>query len=304
MRKLIQRSLWFFGLALTLAAANAEQRERQGSNGADPLKVLVSIRPLALLVEDLAGPWVEVDTLISPQADPHNYSLRVSDMRKLAEADLVVWLGPEMERFLSKPVERLPENNKLALTLLSGLVWPQDGHELHHKHHHGRDPHIWLNPEATLVVLDALAAKMGLLKPEVADALQSRRDHLRDQIMQYHTDTKRQFSSLKGVGFGVHHDAYGHFVAAYDLNQLAHVNILPEERLGVRQMGRLRQQLQSAQCLLTERDGAEPRRLAELWQLPLVVADPLAADLGVNSYLEFMESLRDSFLRCLASGGS
>ena len=38
--------------------------------------------------------------LLPDGASEHDYSLRPSDVKRLQNADLVVWIGPEMEAFM------------------------------------------------------------------------------------------------------------------------------------------------------------------------------------------------------------
>src|SRR5690625_6099843 len=64
------------------------------------LTVLASIKPLGLIVEEVMGERGQVDTLLQGSASPHNYAVRVSDMQRLQAADVVVWVGPEMETVL------------------------------------------------------------------------------------------------------------------------------------------------------------------------------------------------------------
>ena len=69
------------------------------------VKVLTSIKPLQLIaaaVQDGAG---TPDVLLPPGASPHSYALRPSDVRRLREAQLFYWIGPDMEVFLDKPLQ-------------------------------------------------------------------------------------------------------------------------------------------------------------------------------------------------------
>ena len=46
------------------------------------------------------------------------YDLRPSDVRRLRQADLVIWVGPELERFLVKPLDcRNQGRHNIAFTL-------------------------------------------------------------------------------------------------------------------------------------------------------------------------------------------
>ena len=84
-------------LALALACATA------APSLAAP-NVVVSIKPIHALVADVMD-GVGTPTLLLPSASsPHVYTLRPSDARALEAAAVVVWIGPELETFLEKPV--------------------------------------------------------------------------------------------------------------------------------------------------------------------------------------------------------
>ena len=69
---------------------------------AEEVKVVATIKPLQLLAADIVGDTGRVDVLIPPGASPHHYSMKPSDRRKLDEAGLVAWVGPDLETFLVK----------------------------------------------------------------------------------------------------------------------------------------------------------------------------------------------------------
>ena len=112
--------------AVTLLLAMALILPAQAEPKPAALSLVASIRPLALLAQELlqGSERVRVQTLLPAAVSPHAYALRVSDMRRLQAADLVVWVGPELERFLAKPLSRSGKA-QLRLTALSGLHWPE-----------------------------------------------------------------------------------------------------------------------------------------------------------------------------------
>jgi len=78
-------------------------------------EVVTSIRPLGLIASALTDGITQPQVLLEDGASPHHYALRPSDMRKLTEARIVFWVGPELERFLEKPLARTE-----AITLALG----------------------------------------------------------------------------------------------------------------------------------------------------------------------------------------
>ena len=105
-------------------------------------KVVVSIKPLHSLVSAVME-GVATPTLLVKKGSPHAYTLRPSEARALASADLVIWIGHEMESFLEKPLETVAENAKqleLAEVLESSLLKTRSGIEWdEHEHHEGHD---------------------------------------------------------------------------------------------------------------------------------------------------------------------
>jgi len=62
---------------------------------APALTVVASVRPLALLINDLTqGAEVEVKTLLPRGATPHDYALKPSDLKAVAAADVSGNVGP------------------------------------------------------------------------------------------------------------------------------------------------------------------------------------------------------------------
>jgi len=128
MKKLISILIFVFALPLhSLSAAESPQ-------------VVVSIKPIHSLVsaimEDVGTPQ-----LIVKSGSPHGYILRPSEAKALAGADLVVWVGHELEGFLDKPLKTLAKNAKkleLAERLSSSLLTKRDtGNWEHSSHNHG-----------------------------------------------------------------------------------------------------------------------------------------------------------------------
>lgn len=272
------------------------------SEPAERFTILSSIRPLTLLTSDLvAGLPVEVKTLLPASADPHNWAMRVSDRQLLATADLVVWLGPDFENFLDKPLRERPDA-QLEFGALPALHWPKDldhDHDHHHDHHHGgRDLHLWLNPANAVEMQKALAAKIAEKRPEWRKELQQRLQQQTVQLTQLQSDIQQRLSSHRQNGFIAHHDAYAHFVEAFGLRQLAAVNQSSEQRLSAKTLRQLQTHARSAHCLMIEKNGESEQRLAQILDLPVIVADGLALDPKLTTFTDFLTHITAAFEAC------
>ncbi|MXX79860.1 MAG: zinc ABC transporter substrate-binding protein [Chloroflexi bacterium] len=82
------------------SAAQEQQQQQQAQPqavSADPLKVVVSTQIIADWVRQIGGDHVEVEALVPAGADVHTLELSVSDIRAVAEADLVIINGAGLE---------------------------------------------------------------------------------------------------------------------------------------------------------------------------------------------------------------
>ena len=115
-------------------------------------KVVTSIKPVHSLV---AGVMTGVGTpqlLVKGGGSPHSYSLRPSEARALNAADVIFWIGEDLETFLEKPIGALAGNTRVVelaaspgmelLKTREGGVW--EGHDedhSEHEEHAGHDEH-------------------------------------------------------------------------------------------------------------------------------------------------------------------
>ena len=84
---LIASSLLLAGTGIQPAAAQ------------EPPRVIASIAPVWALVAGVTEGVTEPVLLMDPTISPHDYSLRPSEGQALQDADVVFWVGPQIERY-------------------------------------------------------------------------------------------------------------------------------------------------------------------------------------------------------------
>jgi len=108
---------------------------------ADAPRVVASVQPVHSLVSSVMKGIGEPDLLIQGDVSPHGFALRPSEARILGRADLIVWLGPALERALVRTLDSQSFTGR-QLTLLSSPTLKlrplRDGHD--HSHTHGHKP--------------------------------------------------------------------------------------------------------------------------------------------------------------------
>ena len=106
-------------------------------------KVVADIPPIGALVAQVMGDLGQPEVLLGAGANAHDFQLRPSQVRSVAGADLVVWVGPELEPWLDRTLDGIGGGGaRLTLlgvkgTLLRDFAEP-GGHE-GHDHDEGHD---------------------------------------------------------------------------------------------------------------------------------------------------------------------
>lgn len=275
--------------------------------------VLASIKPLALIAQEVAGDHADIDTLLPVTASAHDYPLKMSDHRRLRDADLVLWVGAELESFLARPLVNLSTEKVLGSYALAGLFWPEVDHHDHahtsrdHEHQHGaKDPHIWLDPRNAAVIARALAERLTQIAPESGAQFSLNAERFSQSLGELDAQLLKQLAPVKPLGFAVYHEGYSHFVGHYGLHQLAYVTFTPERRPGAKHLQELREVLaKEGRCVFMEpyQNNRSIEAMARSLGLNIGLLDPIGTE-QVSSYRGLMEQLGQSFLTCLAASNN
>lgn len=107
---------------------------------ADVPRVVADIALIHSLVAQVMDGVGTPDLLLPPTASPHDFALRPSDARRLQDAALVVWVGPDLTPWLDRTLDTLAgEAHRLTLLSQDGVrTLPfRSGARFEHDHDHG-----------------------------------------------------------------------------------------------------------------------------------------------------------------------
>jgi zinc transport system substrate-binding protein len=292
--------------------------------GSASAAVVTSIRPLGFIASAIADGVTPTEVLLPDGASPHDFALRPSDIQRLRTADLVLWVGPDMEAFLTKSLAQLPANKQLAISELAQvkpLLMKGDDDDDHdhatdshshaanedgHDHHHGEyNMHIWLSPEVAKVTAIAIHDRLLELMPQNKDKLDANLRQFEDQLAQTDKNIVKMLTPVQGKGYFVFHDAYGYFEKHFGLSPLGHFTVNPEIQPGAQRLHQIRTQLveQKAVCVFAEPQfrPAVINAVAKGTQVRSGTLDPLGIGiaLGKDSYGNFLTALSSQYVSCL-----
>ncbi|MCM8738440.1 zinc ABC transporter substrate-binding protein [Azospirillum sp. A1-3] len=288
---------------------------------AEAPKVVVSIKPIHSLVASVMHGVGEPVLLVRGGASPHSYTMKPSDAKALSAADLVVWVGPELEGFLEKPLQaNAPKATRLtlmdlkSLTLLQareGGAWEahDHGHEQHgHADEHEElNSHIWLDPANARAIVTATADALAAKDPADAETFRTNADRTLQALDALDAELKATLTPLKDKPFVVFHDAYQYFEARYDLSAVGSITVSPDRRPSAKRLSAIRAKIAglNAACVFSE-PQFEPtlvRTVVEGTKAKTGVLDPEGADLpeGEALYPTLMRNLAASLRGCLGA---
>lgn len=284
--------------------------------------VVASLKPLGFIASAIADGVTETQVLLPDGASEHDYSLRPSDVKRLQNADLVVWIGPEMEAFMQKSANQLPEAKKVTIANLSGVKpllmkgSEDDDHDHDHgtaegekgdeHHHHGDyNMHLWLSPEIARLSAVAIHEKLVELMPQSRAKLDANLKDFEAQLAATDKQVGTELAPLKGKGYFVFHDAYGYYEKHYGLTPLGHFTVNPEIQPGAQRLHEIRTQLieQKASCVFAEPQfrPAVVEAVARGTSVRMGTLDPLGTSIQLSkaSYSQFLSQLANQYASCL-----
>lgn len=185
--------------------------------------VVTDIPPVHALVAQVMGDLGQPVLLLTKGADEHDFALRPSQMGDIADAGLVVWIGPELTPWLDRALQG-SSAAQLALLDAPGTQTrpyaPGEEDEAEGgDHDHGTiNPHAWLDPGNAAVWLGLIAAELSRLDPENAATYAANAETARARLTTLDAEVTATLDPVKDKPFVTFHAAYGYFTAHYGLN--------------------------------------------------------------------------------------
>lgn len=307
---------------------------------AEALSVVVSVPPLHSLVAGVMAGAGTPQLLVRGGRSPHDMALRPSDIRRLNDASLIVWVGPGLEYFMVKPLARLKKEAVLtlfdapgvaALPRRTGGAW--DGHDADHDHRkdhghghdhaapappladvsHGLSPfytdaHIWLSPANARAVIAAAAQRLRALDPANAATYAANERKMQQRIAALDLEIGATLHPVRRLPYIVFHDAYQYFERHYGLNAAGAIAASPERLPSAHRLSEIRERIRESGAACVFREPQFPPRLigtiVEGTAVRVGVLDPLGAEIapGPDHWFALMRGLAGALVKCLKPG--
>ena len=294
------------------------------------ISVVTSIKPLHSLTSYIMEGVGEPELIIDGVASPHNFQIKPSHAKMLQNADLVIWIGEDLESFLPTALKTIPKD-AVVFELLdqSGLkklkfreknifeghddhghdehAKKEDDHDDHghddHGHGHGSfDPHIWLDPANAKVIVKKITNQLSKIDKDNASTYKANSKKVIKDLDGLIKEVKNEIN--KDASFVVFHDAYQYFEKRFGLSVIGALTVNPDVMPGAEQLSEIREVIEheKAKCIFSE-PQFNPNiinSIASDTGVKTGVLDPLGAniDKGKNMYFDLIKDMSNSLKDC------
>jgi len=299
------------------------------------LKVVTSIKPIhslaSYIMDGVGSPGLIVDGYNSP----HNFQLKPSHAKMLEQADIIFWVGEDLENFLEKPLDTIAKKaEKIELLEIKGIkklkfrernIFEEhddhghdakkeehddhghdakkeehDDHDDHEGHGHGEyDPHIWLDPINAKVILNEITEHLIENDSKNASTYKSNLAKALAEIDKLIIDVITETD--KDLSYVVFHDAYQYYENRFNVNILGAMTVNPDVMPGAEQIHEIHEIIEhdNVSCILSEPQFNPDiiKSIANDTNVKTSVLDPLGANLkpGKDLYFDLIRNMSASF---------
>ena len=189
------------------------------------LRVVTSFYPVYVAALNVTAgvPGVEVSNLASPHVGClHDYQLTAGDVRRLADADLLLVNGAGMEPFLGKVAQQSPGVRVVGVS--EGIALLDD------------NPHVWVSLEGARRQTENIAAALAAAAPDRADAFRANASAYSASLSALEEKMRAALAPYAGTPIVTFHEAFPYFARDFDLDLAGEIEREPGAEPSAREL--------------------------------------------------------------------
>ena len=252
-------------------------------------RVVTSIAPLQEISAAIMAGVARPESIIGDQASAHHFAFRPSHMRRLQEAELVIWIDRHFEAGFNRVPQILPATTS-QLEILPALGI-DDG-----------DGHIWYSPRLLRQTIDIIATRLTQLDPEHQERYRDNAARLVAKVVDWRAATHTWLQTHQ-PRFITDHAFTTHFEADLGYPALATIHDQHDGHGGLWELNRIEALLQQypTSCLLALESTPSPLalELAKKYQLKIFQLAPAETSNGIETgIIERLQIFSDALKAC------
>ncbi len=265
------------------------------------IKLVGSFYPMYIMtlnvVKDVPG--VSVSNLTPTMTGClHDYTVTTDDMKKLADAQVVVANGAGMESFLDRIIAQYPQIK--IIKLADGMQLIKGGGE------EGDNPHVWVSISLAITEVNNLGKDMEKFDPAHADLYRRNTESYVNKLERLREKMSTELAPYKGKKIITFHEAFPYFAREFGLEIAAVVEREPGSEPSAGELARTVDLIREAgiktlfsepQYPVTAADTIARETGARVYMLDPAVTGPNSPDAYINIMENNLEVLKTAFSR-------
>lgn len=269
-------------LAVTFGACGSDDAEEGGGTARGPkaLSVVATTMQLQDFARQVGGDRVRVTGVLGPGNEPHEYEPTPADADAVAEADVVIENGANLDEWLADLLENAGADAQRVVGARGVALLPTEEEGF------PGDPHVWHDPEAAKLMVDNVAAGLAQADPGGAQTYERNATAYRRKLDGMAATIRREFAPIPRHRRDLitSHDAFGYFARAYDINVVGSVlpSLTTDTEPSARRVRELVEDIrrERVSTIFTE-EAVEPR-------LERQIADEAGASVSTSLYADVL----------------
>ena len=207
--------LLFAMVALMLGGCSAPGGQ-SASESVGRVQVVTTTGMIADTAAAIAGDRADVVALMGPGVDPHLYKASESDVRRLGEADLVLYNGLHLEGKMGEILEKMARARPVIAV---AEAVPESSRRKPDDYEGQYDPHVWFDVALWSLTIDPIVDALSGVAPDHAVDFRSRGDALKAEYAELDAWVESRIAEVPAEQrvLVTAHDAFGYYGQRYGL---------------------------------------------------------------------------------------
>lgn len=223
-------------LAIFISCEKAKEKlEKNRKN--QKVKIVTTTTMLTDLVKVIGGEKVEVTGLMGEGVDPHLYSASAGDIKKLSEANLIIYGGLHLEGKMGEIFESLSVQKKKVLNVGEKL----DKSKIIFENGNTPDPHIWFDIDLWSQSAETVEAELSKLDSKNSNYYKENLEKYKKELKDLKKYVKVRIDEIPKESrvLVTAHDAFGYFGREFELEVKAIQGVSTDSETGLKNISDL-----------------------------------------------------------------
>lgn len=220
----MRRSVWVAVLigTLLITGCSSPANHPLASKQKPELVVMTSFYPLYIMTLNVTAgiSGIKVINLTTPQTGClHDYQLKPSDVKNLAQAQVLITNGAGMESFLKRITAQYPELRMIEASAGADLIKDVKTGEV--------NPHLWVSINGAIQEVTNIKKGLKVMDPVHAEQYEANANQYISKLQSLQKEMVRELSKVSNRNIVTFHEAFPYFAREFNLNIVAVVEREP-----------------------------------------------------------------------------